>query len=294
MSVLRSVSRARALALLVVLTRLAATLLFGIAVSRSVAGFIGAHPAGELALFEGGAERLAELAPRLRVHPGWPLASTISYVLLLVIPHGALIIRATGAASTSGGALLAAAKRTGVLLFAFVLATVTRVAAVTIAVFAWPRFSGFGSVALVVVIALGWALAEGFVNAARVHAIVGGARIGAALSRGYELRSAVRAGLVTLGHAALQAALGALTVFLSARAFTRPDGFAVVLATLSMLALGVSTSLFAAAHVLIARLCAAGESGDASNGLPTSDLLGYETAPSVEASPGSSVGRAED
>lgn len=289
-SLTRAVVRSRALILLVVLTKLAATLVFGVAVSRVVAGFVGAHPAGELALFEGGAERLSELAPGLRVHFGWPLGSVLAYALLLVVPHGALLARVTGAADGSGDALRTSARRTGLLLLVFVLALFARVAALSIGVFAWPRFSGAGTGLLVVVLLVGWALVEGLLNVVRVHALSTGSRIGEAFSAAYHLRIALRAGLVTLAHAALQCVLGALGVALAARSVVQPAGGAVLLVLASVACLALSTSLFAAAHGLIAR----GMRREPSNVLPTSDELGYETAPSVSASPGSSVGRAED
>ena len=291
---LRSVHESRLLVLLVVLTRLAATLIFGVAVSRSVAGFIGAHPAGELALLEGGAERLAELAPRIRIHPGWPLASLISYILLLVIPHGALIVRASGAAPSAGAALRIAARRTGLLFFAFVLALLSRLGAAVVAVSSWPRFSGAGSVFLVLTIVLAWALLEGFSSLVRAHALVRGERFGAAFKRSYDLWAMVRAGFYTLVHAVLQCVVAAAGLALSARAAVQPSALAVIFVGLSVVALTLSTSLFAAAQILIVKSLPAEPPTPASNGLPTSDQVGYETAPSVDESPGSSVGRAED
>ena len=294
LALLRSVLQAWSLVLLVVLTKLAATLVLGLTVSRQVAVFLGGHPLGELALLEGGAERLAEVAPKIWVHPGWPFASVVSYAVLLVVPHGALIARVSGAAPTAGSALRRAGSRTGLLLFTFVLALLSRVAAVTVGIASWPRFSGAGTVFLVVLVVVAWSFLEGFTCLLRGRALCLNERLGVALKCSYHLRSMARAGLLTVAHLVLQAAVGALTFTLAARAALQPPGLAVFLGCLCVATLALSTGLFGAVHTLMVWGVPASLSTPGSNGLPTSDQVGYEPARSVEESPGSSVGRAED
>jgi hypothetical protein len=188
---------------LVVVARLAATLPAALSTSSVVARSTSAFPLGELALFEHGGELLAEVLRRNRPNPTVLLIAVLAHALLLLVPDGSLVALVTGAARSIGAALLGSAKRLGFLFAAFAFSLVGRALAVMVVFFFWQRFSGAGTVLLILIgVALGLGT-ESFAINAKLDAIRG-LRARAALASAFTWRRTLTTMPLTALHLVVQ------------------------------------------------------------------------------------------
>jgi hypothetical protein len=188
---------------LVVVARLAATLPAAISTSSLVARSASAFPLGELALFEHGGELLAEVLRRNRPNPTVLLIAVLAHALLLLVPDGSLVALVTGAARSTGAALVGSAKRLGFLFAAFAFSLVGRALAVMVVFFFWQRFSGAGTVLLILIgVAIGLGT-ESFAINAKLDAIRG-QRARAALASAFTWRRTLATMPLTALHVVVQ------------------------------------------------------------------------------------------
>jgi hypothetical protein len=232
----RQLLRAWPLILLGAVSRAAATLPIGLAISAVVAEGTRGRPTGDAALFEQGGQVLAEVLRRNRPDPKVMIAAALATLALAVLPDGALLARVTGAAQTTRAALVLAVRRGGTSALFHVAALIGRGLGVVLVVtltrwFSAPWFPLALGLLLVVVV-------EGWAWGARALALGEGQRIGAAARGALAPRALATTapGLVLAWSLELGVVLAAATVTVR----WLPSSLAASFALAGLLVLGVA------------------------------------------------------